>query len=81
MFLFEGIFVSGLAAIIGYGLALTFAYNLYLQVAADQGLAFLPPWGALAGIGVAIIAASLLTAWLPARATAQVVIADALRYE
>ncbi len=81
VFLFEGIFVSGLAAIIGYGLALTFAYNLYLQVAADQGLAFLPPWGALAGIGVAIIAASLLTAWLPARATAQVVIADALRYE
>lgn len=81
VFLFEGIFVSGLAAIIGYGLALTFAYNLYLQVAADQGLSFLPPWGALAGIGVAIIAASLLTAWLPARATAQVVIADALRYE
>lgn len=81
VFLFEGIFVSGLAAIIGYGLALTFAYNLYLQVAADQGLAFLPPWPALAGIGVAIVIASLLTAWLPARATAKVVIADALRYE
>ncbi|MBK9050065.1 MAG: ABC transporter permease [Chloroflexi bacterium] len=81
VFLFEGIFVTGLAAVIGYGLALTFSYNLYLQVAAEQGLAFLPPWGTLAGIGVAIIVASLLTAWLPARATAKVVIADALRYE
>ena len=81
VFLFEGIFVSGLATLIGYGLALTFAYNLYLQVAADQGLAFLPPWPALIGIGVAIIVASLLTAWLPARATSKVVIAEALRYE
>lgn len=81
VFLLEGIFVSGLAMVIGYGLALTFAYNLYLQVAADQGLAFLPPWATLAGIGGAIILASLLTAWLPARATAKVVIADALRYE
>ncbi len=81
VFLFEGIFVSGLATVIGYGLALTFAYNLYLQVAADQGLAFLPPWPTLIGIGVAILATSLLTAWLPARATAKVVIADALRYE
>ena len=81
VFLFEGIFVTGLAAIIGYGLALTFSYNLYLQVAAEQGLEFLPPWGTLAGIGVVIIVASLVTAWLPARATAKVVIADALRYE
>lgn len=81
VFLFEGVFVSGLATVIGYGLALTFAYNLYLQVAADQGLAFLPPWPALIGIGVAIVVTSLLTAWLPARATAKVVIADALRYE
>lgn len=81
VFLFEGMFVSGLATVIGYGLALTFAYNLYLQVAADQGLAFLPPWTALIGIGLAIIVTSLLTAWLPARATAKVVIAEALRYE
>lgn len=81
VFLFEGVFVSGLATVIGYGLALTFAYNLYLQVAADQGLAFLPPWPALAAIGVVIVIASLLTAWLPARATAKVTIADALRYE
>ncbi len=81
VFLFEGAFVSGLATVIGYGLALTFAYNLYLQVAADQGLAFLPPWTALAGIGAAIVVTSLLTAWLPARATSKVVIADALRYE
>jgi putative ABC transport system permease protein len=81
VFLFEGVFVAGLATVIGYGLALTFAYNLYLEVAADQGLAFLPPWIALAGIGVAIIIASLVTAWLPARATSRVVIAEALRYE
>jgi putative ABC transport system permease protein len=81
VFLFEGAFVSGLATVIGYGLALTFAYNLYLQVAADQGLAFLPPWATLGAIGVVIVVTSLLTAWLPARATSQVVIADALRYE
>jgi ABC-type antimicrobial peptide transport system permease subunit len=67
--------------VIGYGLALTFAYNLYLEVAADQGLEFLPPWSALAAIGVVIVVSSLLTAWLPARATAKVTIAEALRYE
>jgi len=81
VFLFEGFFVAGLATIIGYVLALTFAYNLYLEVAAGQGLAFLPPWPALGAIGVSIVGASLLTAWLPARATAKVVIAEALRYE
>lgn len=81
VFLFEGVFVSALATLIGYGLAMTFAYNLYLQVAAQQGLRFMPPWTALIGIGAAIITASLLTAWLPARATSKVVIAEALRYE
>jgi putative ABC transport system permease protein len=81
VFLFEGAFVAGLGTLIGYALALTFAYNLYLQVAADQGLAFLPPWPALIGIAVSILAASLLTTWLPARATANVTIAEALRYE
>ena len=81
VFLAEGLFVSGLGTVIGYGLALTFAYNLYLQVAAGQGLAFLPPWPALIGIAVAIVFASLLTTWLPARATSKVTIAEALRYE
>ena len=81
VFLMESLFIAGLGTVIGYGLALTFSYNLYRQVAADQGLAFLPPWASLAAIGVAIFAASLLTAWLPARATSQVVIAEALRYE
>ncbi|MGD8807214.1 MAG: FtsX-like permease family protein, partial [Chloroflexota bacterium] len=81
VFLFEGVFVAGLGTVIGYVLALTFAYNLYLQVAADQGLAFLPPWPALIGIAAAIVVASLLTTWLPARATANVTIAEALRYE
>jgi putative ABC transport system permease protein len=81
VFLFEGVFVSLLATLIGYSLALTFAWNLYNEVAADQGLAFLPPWPALTAIGVGIVLASLLTAWLPARATSRVVIAEALRYE
>ena len=81
VFLFEGFFIAGLGTFIGYVLALTFAYNLYLQVAADQGLAFLPPWAGLAAIAVIILAASLVTSWLPARATAKVTIAEALRYE
>jgi putative ABC transport system permease protein len=81
VFLFESLFIAGLGTLIGYGLGLTFSYNLYRQVAADQGLAFLPPWLSLAAIGAAIFSASLLTAWLPARATSQVVIAEALRYE
>jgi putative ABC transport system permease protein len=81
IFLLESLFIAGLGTLIGYALALTFAYNLYLQVAADQGLEFLPPWLALGGIGVIIFAASLFTAWLPARATSKVVIAEALRYE
>jgi putative ABC transport system permease protein len=81
IFLLESLFIAGLGTLIGYGLALTFSYNLYRQVAADQGLDFLPPWIALGAIGFAIFAASLLTAWLPARATSRVTIAEALRYE
>jgi putative ABC transport system permease protein len=81
IFLLENLFVSGLGTFIGYALALTFAYNLYLQVAADQGLAFLPPWPTLIGIGVVVFAATLLTAWLHARQSARVVIAEALRYQ
>jgi ABC-type lipoprotein release transport system permease subunit len=50
-------------------------------VAADQGLAFLPPWATLIGIGVAILVVTLLTAWLHARQGAKVVIAEALRYQ
>ncbi len=81
VFLLENMFVSGLGTFIGYALALTFAYNLYLQVAADQGLAFLPPWATLAIIGLAVLAATLFTAWLHARQSAKVVIAEALRYQ
>ena len=81
VFLVENMFVAGLGTLIGYALALTFAYNLYLQVAADQGLAFLPPWVTLIGIGVAVFAATLFTAWLHARQGAKVVIAEALRYQ
>jgi putative ABC transport system permease protein len=81
VFLLENMFVAGLGTFIGYGLALTFSYNLYLQVAADQGLAFLPPWPTLISIGVAVLAATLFTAWLHARQSAQVVIAEALRYQ
>jgi putative ABC transport system permease protein len=81
VFLLENLFISGLGTFIGYTLALTFAYNLYLQVAADQGLAFLPPWPTLIGIGLAVLVATLLTAWLHARQSARVVIAEALRYQ
>ena len=81
VFLVENLFVAGLGTLIGYALALTFAYNLYLQVAAEQGLPFLPPWVTLIGIGVAVFAATLFTAWLHARQGAQVVIAEALRYQ
>jgi putative ABC transport system permease protein len=81
VFLLENMFVAGLGTFIGYALALTFSYNLYLQVAADQGLAFLPPWPVLVGIGVAVFAATLFTAWLHARQSARVVIAEALRYQ
>ena len=54
---------------------------VYLQVAADQGLPFLPPWPRLIAIGSAILIASLLAAWLHARRSAKVVIAEALRYQ
>jgi putative ABC transport system permease protein len=81
IFLFESLFIAGLGVVIGFGLAITFAYNLYLQVAADQGLPFLPPWVTLAAIAASILVASLITAWLPARSTSKIVIAEALRYE
>lgn len=81
VFMIENLFVGGLASIIGYALALAFSYNLYLQVAADQGLPFAPPWPILIGIGVGIFAAALATAWLHSRRSARVVIAEALRYQ
>jgi putative ABC transport system permease protein len=81
VFLLENMFIAGLGTFIGYALALTFSYNLYLQVAADQGLAFLPPWATLIGIGAAVFVATLFTAWLHARQGAKVVIAEALRYQ
>lgn len=81
VFLIENLFVSGLGTLIGYVLAITFSYNLYRQVAADQGLSFLPPWGVLIGIGLAILAAALFVAWFHARQSARVVIAEALRYQ
>ncbi|MGD9099216.1 MAG: FtsX-like permease family protein, partial [Anaerolineae bacterium] len=81
VFLLENMFVGGLASFIGYGLALTFSYNLYLQVAADRGLPFLPPWPALIAIGVALFAATLVVAWLHSRQASKVVIAEALRYQ
>ena len=81
VFVVENLFVGGLASFIGYALALTFAYNLYLQVAADQGLPFAPPWPTLLAIGVGVFAAALVTAWLHSRRSARVVIAEALRYQ
>ncbi len=81
VFLLENLFVAGLGTLIGYVLALAFSYNLYLQVAADQGLPFLPPWSTLIAIGVTILLAALLAAWLHARRSARVVIAEALRYQ
>jgi putative ABC transport system permease protein len=81
VFLLENLFVAGLGTFIGYALALSFSYNLYREVAADQGLPFLPPWPILIAIGVAVFAATLFTAWLHARQSAKVVIAEALRYQ
>ena len=81
VFLMEGLFIAGLGTLIGYLLAMAFSYNLYLQVAADRGLAFLPPWPTLIAIGTSILVASLITTWLPARSAAKVTIAETLRYE
>jgi putative ABC transport system permease protein len=81
VFLLENMFVGGLASVIGYSLALTFAYNLYSQVAADQGLPFLPPWTTLIAIGVGLFASALFVAWLHSRQAAKIVIAEALRYQ
>jgi putative ABC transport system permease protein len=81
VFLLENMFIGGLASVIGYGLALTFAYNLYRQVAADQGLPFLPPWPTLIAIGFGLFASALFVAWLHSRQAAKIVIAEALRYQ
>jgi putative ABC transport system permease protein len=81
VFLLENMFVGGLASFIGYSLALTFSYNLYLQVAADQGLPFLPPWLTLIAIGITVFLTALFVAWLHSRQAARVVIAEALRYQ
>lgn len=50
-------------------------------MAADQGLPFLPPWPTLLGIAQAVLVSMALTAWLHARKSAKVVIADAHRYQ
>ncbi len=80
-FLLDSMFVATLGIVIGFVLGMSFAYNLYTQVVADQGLAFDPPWPTLALVVVGAFLASLLMTYFPARAAARTTIATALRYE
>jgi putative ABC transport system permease protein len=80
-FLLDSMFVATLGIVIGFVLGLSFAYNLYTQVVADQGLSFDPPWPTLALVVGGAFAASLLMTFFPARNAARTTIATALRYE
>ena len=80
-FLLDSMFVATLGIVIGFVLGLSFAYNLYTQVVADQGFSFDPPWITLTIVVVGAFLASLLMTYFPARSAARTTIATALRYE
>jgi len=84
MFFIESLLVGVISAGVGLGLGLllcrnVFAVNFFAAFTTD--LTFVAPWGELAIICGAAIAAAVLAALLPAWQAGRIAPADALRYE
>jgi putative ABC transport system permease protein len=84
-FLLEATFIAVTSIVVGSALGLTVARNVIAD-SADQpsyqgALHFAAPWGHLALVFVAVLAAALLTTLAPAARASRVHPAEALRYE
>ncbi len=83
-FLIESSMVAVAGIVVGTILGLILAYNIIddtSRQASWSGIQFSVPWLNLAIIYVVVLAAALLTAYLPARQASRVYPAQALRYE
>jgi putative ABC transport system permease protein len=81
-FMIEASFVALLGISLGAGLALIPAFQMINDLASDvPGLTFQVPWGSIALVVGLAYGMALLATYLSARQAAQVVPAEALRYE
>jgi putative ABC transport system permease protein len=83
-FLIEACMVAVVGIVVGTALGLGISFNIIRDTKAEaswESLDYTVPWLALGVIFAIVIAASLLTAYLPARQAAKVYPAEALRYE
>jgi putative ABC transport system permease protein len=83
-FLIESCMVAVVGIVVGTALGLGISFNIIRDTKAEaswENLDYTVPWLALGIIFAIVIAASLLTAYLPARQASKVYPAEALRYE
>ena len=83
-FLIESCMVAVVGIVVGTALGLGISFNIIRDTKAEaswENLDYGVPWLALGVIFAIVIAASLLTAYLPARQASKVYPAEALRYE
>ncbi len=83
-FLFESGFIALTGIGLGLVLGLTLAWSLFTSGAlgsAASDVTFSVPWAEVGAVTGFALVASLIMAWLPARAASRVPIAEALRYE
>jgi putative ABC transport system permease protein len=83
-FLVESCMVAVVGIVVGTALGLGISFNIIRDTKAEaswENLDYTVPWLALGVIFAIVIAASLLTAYLPARQASKVYPAEALRYE
>jgi putative ABC transport system permease protein len=83
-FLIESCMVAVVGIVVGTALGLGISFNIIRDTKTEaswENLDYSVPWLALGVIFAVVIAASLLTAYLPARQASRVYPAEALRYE
>jgi putative ABC transport system permease protein len=83
-FLIESCMVAVVGIVVGTALGLGISFNIIRDTKAEaswENLDYTVPWLALGVIFTIVMAASLLTAYLPARQASKVYPAEALRYE
>ena len=81
-FLLEALFITLLGVIIGVGLGLLTASNIFREISREvEGVKFSIPVLNLAGIIFITSIAALISSFLPARQASKIYPAEALRYE
>jgi putative ABC transport system permease protein len=83
-FLFEAGFIALAGILLGLGLGLSFAWNLFTSGEfgeTAEGSTFTVPWVQVAVMTAIAFVAAMVMTYLPARAASRVAVAEALRYE